>query len=94
MDDAPRTTLDTREFAVKWHAIVEEHFVTRVADSLARLVPADGGGSALAPERRAALARLIVQALQVAASPGAGVEAAVRHMVQTASEGGEQAPHS
>jgi hypothetical protein len=91
MDDAPRTALDTREFAVRWQAIVEEHFATRLAESLGQLLTAEPGGAALPPERRAAIARLIVQALHVAASPRGGVEEAVRYVVQTASDGLEKA---
>ena len=85
MDDAPRTALDTREFAIKWQAIVEEHFATRVADGLAHLATAEPAMAALGPEQRAVIARLIVQALHVAASPRGGVEEAVRHLVETTS---------
>jgi ABC-type ATPase involved in cell division len=64
---------------------VEEHFATRVADALAQLATTDPAMSALGPEQRVAIARLIVQALHVAASPRGGVEEAVRHLVETAS---------
>lgn len=85
MDDASRTALDTREFAIRWQAIVEEHFANRVADGLAQLATAEPAMPPLTPEQRAVIARLIVQALHVAASPRGGVEEAVRHLVETVS---------
>ena len=89
MDDAPRPALDTREFAVQWHAIVEEHFANRLARSLGQL-PVPPGGVAIPPEQCAVMARHIVQALHVAATSSGGVEEAVRYLAQVASEGAGQ----
>ena len=87
MDDGPGTPLNTREFAVRWTAILEEHFATRLAQTLGALVAASPDESPLKPEQCAVLARHMVQALHVAATSPGGVQEAVHYLAQVAAEG-------
>jgi hypothetical protein len=87
MDDGPRTPLNTREFAVRWTAILEEHFATRLAETLGTLVAASPDEPPLKPEQCAVLARHIVQALHVAATSPGGVQEAVHYLAQVAADG-------
>lgn len=87
MEDTPKASLDTREFVARWHAIVDEHFVEKVAASLTRLIPVQPGQPALEPAQLQSLARHIVEALHAAASPKGGVQAAVHHLDQVAADG-------
>ena len=87
MDDVPRTPVNTREFAVRWTTILEDHFATRLAETLGTLVPASPDEPPLTPEQRAILARYIVQALHVAATSPGGVQEAVHYLAQVAAEG-------
>ena len=87
MDDRPGTPLNTREFAVRWTAILEEHFATRLAETLSTLVSASPDEPPLKPEQWAVLARHIVQALHVAATSPGGVQEAVHYLAQVAAEG-------
>ncbi len=87
MDDVPRTPLNTREFAVRWTAILEEHFATRLAETLGTLVAASPDEPPLKPEQCIVLARHLVQALHVAATSPGGVQEAVHYLAQVAAEG-------
>jgi hypothetical protein len=87
MDDVPRAPLNTREFAVRWTAILEEHFASRLAESLGTLVAASPDEPPLKPEQCAVLARHIVQALHVAATSPGGVQEAVHYLARIAAEG-------
>ncbi|HSB54450.1 MAG TPA: hypothetical protein VLD58_08840 [Gemmatimonadales bacterium] len=87
MDDVPHPPLTTREFAVRWHTLVEEHSVQRLTGSLSRLAPVPPGSASLAPQQYTMMAGCILHALQVAASPSGGVEEAVRYLVQLGTEG-------
>jgi len=88
MDDAPHPPLTTREFAVRWHTLVEEHSVNRLAQSLSRLTPIPPDAVAPPPDQYAELGGHLLQALQVAADPTGGVEEAIRYLVQAAAERG------
>ena len=90
MDDAPHPPLTTREFAVRWHTLVEEHSVNRLAQSLSQLAPVPPDSAAPPPEQYAELAGHLLQALQVAAGSAGGVEEAIRYLVQAAAERGRQ----
>ncbi len=90
MDDAPHSPLTTREFAVRWHTLVEEYSVNRLAQSLSRLTPVPPDSAAPAPEQYAELAGRLFQALQMAAGSTGGVEEAIRYLVQAAAERGGQ----
>jgi hypothetical protein len=91
MDNAPQAPLTTREFAARWHAIVEEHFVGKVAETLGQLATGQPDGTTLAPAQCRTMAVHVVQALHIAASPTGGVQEAVRYLAQVAGEG-EAAP--
>jgi hypothetical protein len=90
MDDAPPSPLTTREFAVRWHTLVEEHSVNRLAQSLSQLAPIPSDAVAPPAERYAELAGHLFHALQVATGPTGGVEEGIRYMVQAAAERGRQ----
>ncbi|HEY6947675.1 MAG TPA: hypothetical protein VI297_02565 [Gemmatimonadales bacterium] len=87
MDDVRPASLNTREFAVRWTTILEEHFAARLAETLGLLVPASPNEPLLKPEQRAVLARHIVRALHVAATSPGGVQEAVHFLAQVAAEG-------
>jgi hypothetical protein len=90
MADAPHPPLTTREFAVRWHTLVEEHSVNRLAQSLSRLTPVPPDSAPPPPEQYAELAGHLLQALRVAAGPTGGVEEAIRYLVQAAAERGRK----
>lgn len=86
MDDAPHAPLNTREFVARWQGIIEEHFVSKLADSLGQLAAADRGGPTLQPAQCRVMAHHVVQALHVAANSTRGVPEAVDYLVQVAAE--------
>jgi hypothetical protein len=87
MDDGPRTPLNTREFAVRWTAILEQHFASKLAETLGTLVAASPDEPPLKPEQCAVLARHLVRALHVAATSPGGVQEAVHYLAQVAADG-------
>jgi hypothetical protein len=89
MDDSTSAPLNTREFVVKWHATVDEHLVTRLADSLAQLQAAQTAGySPLETEQRRMVAHQVVTALHVARD--SGIPEAVDYLMQVM---GDLGPH-
>jgi len=87
MDDTSRGRINTSEFAARWHTIIDEQFVSKVADSLGQLAAAQPGGPTLQPAQCRMMAQHIVQALHVAATSTGGVQDAVQYLVQVAAEG-------
>lgn len=83
MEEQTYPALNTREFLVKWHSVVEEHLVTELADLL-RPLAAGPSGHTLGPEQCAALSRHFAYALLVAGSDSGGVQAAVEYLRQAA----------
>jgi hypothetical protein len=79
MTDERKATRDTKEFVAGWQNIVEEHVVGDLAGALRKLAAPDTGG-----EPYAALARHVTHALQLAAAPTGGVQAAVRYLCEVA----------
>ena len=88
MDDAPRTPLTTREFVVRWTNILEEHFASKLTESLSKLAATPPDGPPLTPEQSAALAPHVARALHVAATSAGGVQEAVHYLAQVAAESG------
>jgi hypothetical protein len=86
MDDPKSAPLNTREFVVRWHATVDEHLVTKLADSLGQLAAMQPAASALQPAQYRTVAQQIVLALHVAADSSGGVPEAVDYLVQVAAE--------
>lgn len=86
MDDAPRAPLNTREFVARWQGIIEEHLVSKLADSLGQLAAAQPGGPPVQPGQCRVMAHHLVQAMHVAASSTGGVPEAVQYLVQVAAE--------
>lgn len=77
MKQEPDPPIDTKEFVAGWKNIVEEHVVGDLAEALRKLAAAD-------PGRTGALARHVTHALEVAASPTGGVQAAVQYLCEVA----------
>ena len=82
MDQHESRPRNTREFLVRWNAATEEHLVHKAAAALARLAP---GG--ISEAQAAALAPILVHAMQVAASPEGGAHVGV-HYLEEMAEGG------
>lgn len=85
MKQEPRPPLDTKEFVAGWQNIVEEHVVNDLAGALHKLAVSEPGGTA-------ALARHVTHALQLAASPAGGVQAAVHYLCGVADQAKEPGP--
>ena len=83
MDQHDGRARNTREFLVRWNAATEEHLVHKAASAIARLAP---GG--ISEEQAAALAPLLVRAMQVAAAPDGGAHVGVNYLEELA-DGGE-----
>jgi hypothetical protein len=79
MDDTFRPPENTREFVAMWHAVTEEHLVSKLTVILQQLAKAESGGE-LSQAQAAELAPHLVRALQVAASPEGGVHAAMQYL--------------
>jgi hypothetical protein len=87
MEESKKPSLNTREFVIKWHATVDEHLVTRLADSVGQLAAAQLDGSRLDAAQCRILANHLVTALHLAADSSSGVPEAVDYLIQTATEG-------
>ena len=77
MDQEPHPPRNTKEFAVGWQNIVEEHLAGDLAAALHKLAASRPGGTE-------ALARHVTHALQLAASPTGSVQAAVHYLCEVA----------
>ena len=84
MDQHEHRPKNTREFLVRWNAATEEHLVHKAAAALAQLAP---GG--ISEAQAAALAPLLVHAMQVASSPEGGAHVGV-HYLEELAEGGSR----
>jgi hypothetical protein len=84
MDQHEARPRNTREFLVRWNAATEEHLVHKAAFALAKLAP---GG--ISEAQAAALAPLLVKAMQVAAAPDGGAHVGVHYLEDLADGGGE-----
>ncbi|MFL5518685.1 MAG: hypothetical protein ACJ8DJ_21215 [Gemmatimonadales bacterium] len=84
MDQHEGRARNTREFLVRWNAATEEHLVHKAAAALAQLAP---GG--ITEAQAAALAPLLVRAMQVAAAPDGGAHVGVNYLEELADGGGE-----
>jgi hypothetical protein len=73
----PHLPRDTKEIVAGWQNIVEEHVASDLAGALHKLGASRPGGTE-------ALARHLTHALQVAASPAGGVQAAVHYLCEVA----------
>jgi hypothetical protein len=85
MNQEPHPPLDTKEFVAGWKNIVEEHVGSDLASALRKLAAGDPGGTE-------ALARHVTHALQVAASPTGGVQAAVHYLCEVAGDAEQPGP--
>ena len=83
MDQHDARPHNTREFLVRWNAATQEHLVHKAAAALSRLAP---GG--ISEAQAAALAPILVHAMQVAAAPDGGAHVGVQYLEGLA-EGGE-----
>jgi hypothetical protein len=79
MAQEPQSPRDTKEFVAGWQHIVEEHVVSDLAGALHKLAASERGGSG-------ALARHVSHALQMAAGPTGGLQAAVRYLCDAADQ--------
>ena len=84
MDQHEGRAHNTREFLVRWNAATEEHLVHKAAAALAQLAP---GG--ITEAQAAALAPVVVRAMQVAAAPDGGAHVGVNYLEELAESGGE-----
>jgi hypothetical protein len=84
MDQHEGRARNTREFLVRWNAATEEHLVHKAASALAQLAP---GG--ITEAQAAALAPVLVRAMQVAAAPDGGAHVGVHYLEELAEGGGE-----
>ncbi|HEY9445167.1 MAG TPA: hypothetical protein VIQ25_18175 [Gemmatimonadales bacterium] len=84
MDQHEPRPRNTREFLVRWNAATEEHLVQKAATALAHLAP---GG--ISEAQAAALAPVLVRALQVAAAPDGGAHVGVHYLEELVDGGGE-----
>jgi hypothetical protein len=82
MDQHEGRAHNTREFLVRWNAATEQHLVHKAAAALARLAP---GG--ISEAQAAALAPLLVHAMQIASSPDGGAHVGVQYLEQLADGG-------
>jgi len=89
MDQHEPRPRNTREFLVRWNAATEEHLVQKAATALAHLAP---GG--ISEAQAAALAPVLVRALQVAAAPDGGAHVGVHYLEELVDGGGEWATAS
>jgi hypothetical protein len=87
MDQEPHPPRNTKEFAVGWQNIVEEHLAADLAAALHKLAASRPGGTE-------ALARHVTHALQVAASPTGSVQAAVHYLCEVADLAEEAGPEA
>jgi hypothetical protein len=85
MEERTGMPLNTREFVVKWHATVDEHLVSKLAESLGQAAAVQLGGPTLEPAQCRALAHHIITALHLAAGPN-GVPEGVDYLIQAATE--------
>lgn len=85
MEQEPRPPLNTKELVAGWQNIVEEHVVRDLAGALQRLTANEPGGTA-------SLARHVTHALQLAANPAGGVQAAVQYLCEVADRAGGTGP--
>jgi hypothetical protein len=69
---------------VRWNAATEEHLVHKAASALTQLAP---GG--ITEAQAAALAPVLVRAMQVAAAPDGGAHVGVHYLEELAEGGGE-----
>lgn len=81
MDQHEARPRNTREFLVRWNAATEEHLVHKAAAALTRLAP---GG--ITEAQAAALAPILVRAMQVAAAPDGGAHIGVQHLEELADD--------
>lgn len=88
MQEPTYPALNTREFIAKWHSAVERQLISELSDILSQLTAAPGR-SDLSPEQSTALAHHLAYALQVAASPSGGIQAALSYLKQATGASGE-----
>jgi hypothetical protein len=82
MNQEPRRPRDTKEFVAGWQNIVEAQVVSDLTVALPKLAESEAGGTA-------ALARHVAHALQLAASPAGGLQAAVHYLCEAAAQAEE-----
>ena len=85
MHDEPGSPENTREFVAMWNSVTADHLAHKLSELLPRLVRRPGVGTMDEAQARA-LSPVLIQALQVAASPEGGVHAAVQFLGECADE--------
>jgi hypothetical protein len=84
---------DTREFLAQWNAATEEHLTNKLVGILQQLGQHDPRLQGLSAEQCAALAPLLLHALQVAAAPDGTVHDALDLLEATPNEPPGRAPN-
>jgi hypothetical protein len=84
MEQEPRPPRNTKELVAGWQHIVEEHVMRDLAGALHRLAANPGGTDSLA--------RHVAHALQLAANPSGGVQAAVQYLCELADRSADRGP--
>ncbi len=85
MEQEPRPPRNTKELVAGWQSIVEEHVVRDLAGALHRLAGTEAVGTD-------SLARHVAHALQLAANPSGGVQAAVQYLCEVADRAAGSGP--
>jgi hypothetical protein len=85
MEQEPRPPRNTKELVAGWQNIVEEHVVRDLAGALHRLAADAAGGTDF-------LARHVAHALQLAANPSGGIQAAVQYLCEVADRATDRGP--
>ena len=80
MDEGPGLPANTREFMAMWNTVTADHLSLKLSGALQQLATRVPGAPRLDEAAAGALAPLLVRALQVAASPEGGVNAAVQFL--------------
>ncbi|MBA3497016.1 MAG: hypothetical protein M3Q93_15525 [Gemmatimonadota bacterium] len=82
MQDDLGNPQDTREFVAMWNSATADHLTHQLAGVLPRLTADVPGGPTISASQAAAIAPVLIRALQVAASPEGGAHAAVRYLAE------------
>ena len=80
MDESRNHPANTREFLAMWNAVTAEHLTHKLSAALQQLSQRVPNAPTLGEAQADAIAPLLVQAFQVAASPEGGVHAAVQFL--------------